>query len=340
MKHFDLFSGIGGFALAAQWAGIETVGLSEIEPFCCKVLAKNFPGIPNYGDITTLDGRTITADLITGGFPCQPFSQAGKQQGQNDQRHLWPEMLRIITESKPTYIIGENVSGFINMALEQVCADLESIGFEVVPVVIPACAVNAPHRRDRVWILAHNTSHGCRPERTGGLDTGSGKESKYTLQSIPDSHGRNGQCQPSERPGLCETKTRQGPDNYVSRSGKNAPYSKSNGLQKLNAPRTKEMGVTGNCKTIAYAINPQQPEPELPGRKQSVTEAKGIIEPGVRGMADGLSKGMDGHWNNGQEIAPLAQRSLNYEPRLRSLGNAIVPHIAYHIMQCILRIQK
>lgn len=158
-RHLDLFTGVGGFSLAARWTGWETIGFSEIDPYCCKVLAKNFPGIPNYGDITKLDGRTITADLITGGFPCQPFSFAGKQQGQNDERYLWPEMLRVIAECQPTWCLCENVVGLIGLALERVCVDLESLGFEVQPLVIPACAVNAPHRRDRVWILAHSESN-------------------------------------------------------------------------------------------------------------------------------------------------------------------------------------
>jgi len=155
----DLFSGLGGFALAARWTRWQTIGFSEVDPYCCKLLTKNFPGVPNYGDITKLDGRTITADLITAGWPCQPFSLAGKQQGQDDERYLWPEVLRVIDEAKPVFFLGENVPGLIGMALERVCTDLESLGFEVQPLIIPACAVNAPHRRDRVWIIAYATSH-------------------------------------------------------------------------------------------------------------------------------------------------------------------------------------
>lgn len=156
MRVLDLFSGLGGFSIAARWMGWETIGFSEVDPYCCKVLAKNFPGVKNYGDIRNMDGRTITADLITGGFPCQSFSLAGKRKGTEDDRYLWPQMFRVIAEANPSYIVAENVPGIINVALEHVCLDLESLGYEVAPVVIPACAVGAPHRRDRVWIL------GCR----------------------------------------------------------------------------------------------------------------------------------------------------------------------------------
>lgn len=161
LLHMDLFSGIGGFALAARWAGWETIGFSEIDPYCCKVLAKNFPGVPNYGDITQLDGRAITADLITGGPPCQPASFAGKRQGTADDRWLWPEALRVMREVSPTWVVFENVYGFITLnggvEFEHLLTSLENEGYEVQPLVIPACAVNAPHRRDRVWIIAHLT---------------------------------------------------------------------------------------------------------------------------------------------------------------------------------------
>lgn len=160
IKHLDLFSGIGGFALAARWAGIETVGFSEIDDYATRVLRKNFPEVPNYGDIRKLTRETVgqTVDIITGGFPCQPFSNAGKRRGKDDDRDLWPEMFRVIKEFKPTWVLGENVAGFINMELERTIADLESEVYEVQPIVIPACAIGAPHRRDRVWIIAYAKS--------------------------------------------------------------------------------------------------------------------------------------------------------------------------------------
>jgi len=152
--HLDLFSGIGGFALAAGWAGFETIGFCDNEPYAQAVLKKHWPNVPIHGDIKTLDGtayRGVT--LLTGGFPCQPYSSSGKQRGKDDDRHLWPEMLRVIQQAKPSWVIGENVVGIINMELEQVCIDLEACGYEVEPIIIPACGVDTPHRRNRVWII-------------------------------------------------------------------------------------------------------------------------------------------------------------------------------------------
>ncbi|WP_027360242.1 DNA (cytosine-5-)-methyltransferase [Desulforegula conservatrix] len=159
MRHLDLFSGIGGFALAASWAWPDhkIVSFCEIDPFCQKVLKKHWPDVPVHTDIKTLKGDSFgSVDLISGGFPCQPYSVAGKQRGSEDDRALWPEMLRIIKEAKPRWVIGENVAGLIKMELDQVLSDLESIGYETQAFVIPACAVNAPHRRDRVWIIGHS----------------------------------------------------------------------------------------------------------------------------------------------------------------------------------------
>src|SRR3989304_4581497 len=153
MKHLDLFSGIGGFALACKWAGIETIGFVEIDSFCQKVLAKNFPNIPIVGDIRNVKENTFPrpVDLITGGFPCQPFSNAGKRKGDTDDRFLWPTMCDVIKTYQPTWVLGENVTGIVNMAFEQVLSDMENIGYETQAIIIPACAVNALHRRDRIW---------------------------------------------------------------------------------------------------------------------------------------------------------------------------------------------
>jgi DNA (cytosine-5)-methyltransferase 1 len=168
MKHLDLFSGIGGFALAASWVwgeDHEIVSFCEIEDYPQRVLKKHWPDVPCHGNIKTLKGDSFgTIDLITGGFPCQPFSTAGKQGGSSDDRYLWPEMLRVIQEAKPTWVIGENVAGLINMVeFEQCFLDLESEGYETQAFIIPACAKDAKHRRDRVWIVAHSESTG-----TGG----------------------------------------------------------------------------------------------------------------------------------------------------------------------------
>ncbi|MDE5709171.1 MAG: DNA (cytosine-5-)-methyltransferase [Alistipes sp.] len=166
MTHASLFSGIGGFDLAAEWAGWTNMFNCEIDPFCRPVLAYHFPNAVQYEDIRTTDftvwrGRI---DVLTGGFPCQPFSVAGKRKGTDDDRYLWPEMLRAIREIRPRWVVGENVRGFVNwsegMVLDTVFADLEALGYEVQPFVLPACAVGAPHRRDRVWIVAHRSDAG------------------------------------------------------------------------------------------------------------------------------------------------------------------------------------
>jgi DNA (cytosine-5)-methyltransferase 1 len=162
MRLLDLFAGVGGFSLAAHWMGWETVGFVEWEKYNKKVLAKNFPNTPIHGDITTYHGTLHEADIITGGFPCQPFSTAGKREGTNDSRYLWPEMLRVIRGVQPTYVIGENVAGIYSMdngsVFEQVCTDLEDEGYAVQPFRIPACATGAPHRRDRWWFVAVKNS--------------------------------------------------------------------------------------------------------------------------------------------------------------------------------------
>jgi len=152
----DLFSGIGGFALAAEWAGFKTIGFVEIDKYCQMVLRKHWPDVPIVSDINDVKEDTFGyADLITGGFPCQPFSVAGKQQGDRDDRYLWPAMLKVIEIYKSTWVLGENVAGIVNMALDTVLSDLENAGYEILSFVIPACAVDAWHRRDRVWIVAH-----------------------------------------------------------------------------------------------------------------------------------------------------------------------------------------
>jgi DNA (cytosine-5)-methyltransferase 1 len=167
MTHGSLFSGIGGFDLAAEWMGWENIFHCEWNPFGQKVLNHYWPNAKSYHDIKKTD-FTIhreSIDILTGGFPCQPYSLAGKRKGKEDERHLWPEMLRAIREIQPRWVVGENVFGLINwsdgLVFNEVQTDLEAEGYEVFPYVLPACAVNAPHRRDRVWFVAYSNSHGC-----------------------------------------------------------------------------------------------------------------------------------------------------------------------------------
>ena len=153
----DTFSGIGGFSLGLErTGGFRTVAFCEIDPFCRRVLARHWPDVPCFEDITRLRGADIgPVDVICGGFPCQPWSVAGQRRGAEDDRHLWPQMARLVSEIRPAWVIGENVAGFIRLGLDQSISDLEALGYTCRPFVVPACAVGAPHRRDRVWIVAH-----------------------------------------------------------------------------------------------------------------------------------------------------------------------------------------
>ena len=188
MTHASLFSGIGGAELAASWMGWDNLFHCEINPFGRKILDYYFKESKSYEDITKTDFREWRGkvDVLTGGFPCQPFSQAGKRKGNEDDRYLWPQMLRAISEIRPTWVVGENVAGIVSMVesceeikvgrtddifeenniyrkeqeftIERICKDFESEGYSVQPIVIPACSVGAPHRRDRIWFIAHSNS--------------------------------------------------------------------------------------------------------------------------------------------------------------------------------------
>ena len=162
LTHFSLFSGIGGVDLAAEMAGFESIGQCEFADYPTKVLEKHWPDVPRWRDVRDVTADSVRAKgvanitVLSGGFPCQPFSVAGKQKGKDDDRYLWPEMLRVISELKPTWVIGENVAGIVNMALEQVCLDLETEGYEVQSFIIPASSINAYHQRKRVFIVAYS----------------------------------------------------------------------------------------------------------------------------------------------------------------------------------------
>lgn len=215
MRVLDLFSGIGGFSLGLERAGMETAAFCEIEDFPRRVLAKHWPDVPCYTDVRTLtkdkliedeimaDTKSTGArqndrgirqgtqgisrgegtdwrrektsgtgagsiDIICGGYPCQPFSLAGKREGAEDDRHLWPEFFRLVQEIRPAWVIGENVAGHINMGLDRVLADLEGASYQCQTFCIPACAVDAPHRRDRIWIVGHTTELQCNGELNNG----------------------------------------------------------------------------------------------------------------------------------------------------------------------------
>ena len=210
-RHLDLFSGIGGFALACRMVGgIETVGFCEREPYAQRVLKKHWPDVPICNDIHEMKGNDYgTIDLITGGFPCQPYSLAGERRGNEDDRALWPQMLRVISEARPAWVLGENVPGIITLALDGVLADLEAQGYACETLCIPACGVDARHRRERVWVVANDglrkpmelsgsvTERGMGTSDSGedvAISCGTGRE-EWDIAAISNRQGyRSGRC--------------------------------------------------------------------------------------------------------------------------------------------------
>lgn len=220
MRHGSLESGIGGFDFAAEAMGWENVFHVEINPFCRTVLKYYWPHAKSYSDVFEFDGRPWRGkiDILTCGFPCQPFSNAGQRKGSQDDRFLWPENMRVVREAQPLVVVAENVTGLLTiekgLVFEQVCTDLENEGYEVTPVIIPACATDKNHRRDRVWIIAYNSCYGERrlsvQQRDKGqksFDANGEIETSYATysssqglekrESFPDYYGE--ECQAIER---------------------------------------------------------------------------------------------------------------------------------------------
>jgi DNA (cytosine-5)-methyltransferase 1 len=199
MKIVDLFSGIGGFSYAAEKlvGGFETIAFVEREPYCQKVLRKHWHNVPIFNDIRSFNGKEFRdADIVVGGFPCQPWSVAGKQEGHLDEqdRDLWHEMVRVIKDVQPKWIIGENVRGFVNMpmGLKRSLFDLESIGYRAVPFIIPACATDAKHRRERCWIVGHSEHDGSFTPKVRGSYTPNAERTSEGSQQTFQFEGASG----------------------------------------------------------------------------------------------------------------------------------------------------
>lgn len=203
VKFGSLFAGIGGFDLGLERSGMRCEFQVEINDYANKVLERHWPSVPRFGDIRECGKRNLApVDVICGGFPCQPFSVAGKRRGKDDDRYLWPEMLRVISEMRPRWVIGENVAGFINMGLDVAFADLEAEGYEVEAIVLPACGVNAPHQRYRVFIVAHAV---CNAEGAT-YGTGSDRWGADSQQDNRDGVGDDaGDCGEGEWRGIIES---------------------------------------------------------------------------------------------------------------------------------------
>ncbi len=313
MRDVDLFSGIGGFALAARWAGLETIQFVEIDPFAQRVLRKNFPDVPIHTDIRDFDATQFQRTfLLTGGYPCQPFSQAGKRGGEGDDRHLWPEMLRVIRECRPTWVLAENVAGHITMGLDTVLVDLESEGYACRTFVIPACAKDAPHRRDRVWIVAHSdgsrwdTQSLSRTICTGGKNDTDIDQPSEGLRTgiVAHSQSKRSHRWPSKsRKGESE---QSGVDNHKEEN-RSEVWSNATGCGEQDAEDVAYSNSTG-CQEQWRTISD--------GEEQSAAECRGrwLPEPNVCRVAHGIPNRVD---------------------RLRGLGNSIVPQVAYEIIRAI-----
>ena len=339
--HLDLFSGIGGFAIAAQACGYTTIGFCEREPYAQQILKERFgavladavrDGRHNSGsckdcgnekghtksviqsgsewecqvatlgaprlhpDIFTLDGADYAGvDLLTGGFTCQPFSVAGKRKGAADDRAIWPEMLRVISEAKPTWIIGENVAGIGSMELDNILSDLEGIGYSAWPLVIPACAVDARHRRDRVWIVAH-AGHLC----------GRGR-AEPTREERAETSNSGAKLADSEGAGL-EGREQHGPQ-LESKLGLGQGGIASEAMANTLRCGRPGQGQSINAEHSAAAGDGQAAQPGDGGRP-----AQWLPEPELGRVAHGIP---------------------NRAHRLRGLGNAIVPQVAEEIIRAI-----
>lgn len=319
MKQIGLFAGIGGFELAARWVGWETIAVSEIDPFCQKVLQYHFPGAQLHGDIKTTNFTEYRGqcDIITGGFPCQPFSTAGKRRGTADERYLWPEMLRVIDEVKPRWVIGENVRGLVNwdggLVFDTVCTELENIGYEVQPFIIPACGVNAPHRRDRIWFIANATSNDCRnkgPENSEWAEhtTERGKVwSEFTRigsnGNVTDAGSVRRQPRRTEEPlSRISAKSNEGVIIDASSVGRNALNNEYGNTQQGQSGR--EFGATNSPRNAWDGFPTQSP---------------------VCGGNDGFPDGLDG-----------ITFSKWRKESIKGYGNAIVPQVAYEIYKAIM----
>jgi DNA (cytosine-5)-methyltransferase 1 len=315
MKHGSLFSGIGGFDLAAEWMGWENVFHCEWNEFGQKVLHHYWPQAIQYNDITKTD-FTIhrgAIDILTGGFPCQPYSAAGKRLGKDDERHLWPEMLRAIREIQPRWVVGENVRGLTNwnggLVFDEVQSDLEALGYEVLPFLLPACAKDAPHRRDRIWFVAYRAD--ARVEDLRGQ-----KEQANEFEAAPHSTSDGLHDESTERNNTV------GADNKQPRTQRVSP------VKGFGNERTTTYADSANNKTRTQREILGQQDREKTSRYSNVERPNQWqnfpTQPPICGGNDGLPSELDGitfpKWRN---------------ESIKAYGNAVVPQVVYEIFKAI-----
>ena len=347
MKVLDLFSGIGGFSLGLEAAGMETVAFCEIEDYPVTILNKHWPDVPVYRDVRKLTGEQIEQEVgrvnvICGGFPCQPFSVAGQQKGKEDDRHLWPEMFRLIQEIRPRWVIGENVAGFVRMALDDVLHDLEGEGYTTQSFVIPACAVGGIHRRDRVWIVAHSECHGRDETQKPGSTAKSEKESR-----VQQSKGCHSTSTGVSRDDASDSFLEQGIVAHTEHNGlPTEPWLRSD--EETSAERgkekqesTREFEREGGPFDVSGLRRSE-------GRKQRYNIA-GIM--GERGVSKDVSNLNSKGSQQQQQFRPIelpTQPPVRHRDdglpdnvaRLKALGNAVVPQIPELIGRAIMEVEE
>jgi len=310
MRHVDLCSGIGGFALGFEWAELsKPVLFCDIEPWSREILRKHWPDVPIADDVKELandpDGLVPDCDILTAGYPCQPFSLAGERRGTEDDRHIWPFILAIVQAKRPAWCVFENVYGHVSMGLDEVLSDLEGEGYAARPFIVPACAADAPHRRDRVWIIARNVGD---TRRTSSKSRGDTKAREKAIRSAATSHHKrsgedvadtDNRHRSRKIKGILDQSDRQAPDR-LARSGQDVAHTDS----------AQQQG-----RWISSRIHKEHTKPNSgsdPSRQQATQFW--LPEPAVGRVANGIPRRVD---------------------RLRGLGNAIVPQIAMRIGETI-----
>ena len=299
----SLFSGIGGFDLGLERAGMKVIWQSEIDPFACKVLKKHWPNVPNLGDITKVDWTNIERpDVICGGYPCQPFSTAGKRGGNTDPRHLWPAMFNAICNLRPRYALMENVRGHLSMGFGDVLGDLASIGFNAEWQVIPAAAVGAPHKRDRVFIVAYPDDARSRtPERDVKSSGSSGKQKRKVVSQRGIS--RRGAV-------VADTESKQ---SDVRQRRNDSTQPQKQGLQ--------AQVRTGNTN-VAYAESSTRRDAQPYGLQTVFGQTTEFRKSGC------TSRTVGDWWQIEPDVGRVANGVSDRVDKLRGLGNAIVPQVA------------
>jgi len=344
MRLLDLFSGIGGFSYAAETliGGYETVAFCEMDKFCQKILKKHWPQVPIFDDVRTIDAARLgRIDIVTGGYPCQPFSQAGRRQGEEDERHLWPEMLRIIKSCQPRYVLAENVAGHVTMGLDQVLTDLEDQGYTTRAIIVPACAKNAPHRRDRVWIIGQNvddSNDSTDRAKRGKTRKEDSLQKEYRQARFSWFSDRT--SDDSEPMANSEIKQSNESTNNTRVSKQKQGEFRGSGCRENVANTDKERiyatKASGNNGENIKESNDKYIGGCNPVCRGEILQRNRKSEQRVGDMADGISRGLLRHFDREPEHIPrVTKGEKDRAKKLKALGNSIVPQVAAEILLAI-----